>query len=80
MDISDFKKLETKRQPLFKGAQLKRTLIAMVIGAIIGFAWFYYSEGQHMGIIPTADILKSISIGALFGIFITNSPCARGKC
>lgn len=84
MNISDFKELEVKEKKslrtLFKGKQFKRTLIFMVGGAIISVAWFYYGEGQHLGEITSTHWFKSAAVGALFGIFISNSPCARGQC
>ncbi len=84
MDISDFKPLEVKRvSPLkanFNGKQLKRTLTFMIVGALASAAWFYYTNGQHMDVIAGADWFKSAAIGSLFGLFISNSPCARGKC
>lgn len=85
MDISNFKNLETKNSKAglkgsFNSAQLKRTLIFMLIGAAVSFAWYYYTDGQHVETLATADIFKALTIGSLFGIFISNSPCARGKC
>lgn len=83
MDISDFKEVEVKRKPILgmlNLARLKRTFLFMVIGAALSFAWFYYSEGQHLEQILGADIFKSLAIGAFFGLFISNSPCARGQC
>ena len=58
----------------------KKTLIYTLGGAVAGFAFFYFTEGVFMDKMPTKDILQSILIGALFGLFITNSPCARGRC
>lgn len=80
-----FKQLELKPQ----GSQIKRTLtsphfrrslIAIGLGAVIGFALYFLSEGMHMESMPGRDILKSIGIGGFFGFFYTNSPCARGRC
>jgi hypothetical protein len=58
----------------------KKTILFTVLGAAGGFLYFYFTEGQHMTEIPTGNIIKSILIGSFFGIFITNSPCARNKC
>lgn len=84
MDISNFKEVELKKntslKSIFNGKRFRRTLIFMLVGAIASFVYYYYTEGQHMEIIPQEDIFKSLSIGALFGIFISNSPCARGQC
>lgn len=84
MDISDFKEVEVKKtaglKALFSGKQFRRTIIFMLIGAAASFLYYYYTEGQHIQTLAQEDIFKSLSIGALFGIFISNSPCARGNC
>ena len=84
MNISDFKEVEVKKsasiKSLFNGKQFKRTMLYMTIGAVASFAWFYYTDGQHMDQIPSTEIFKSLAVGSFFGIFISNSPCARGKC
>jgi hypothetical protein len=65
----------TLRSPRFK-----TTLTAMAVGALLGFIFFYFTEGRLMESIPGNEIGKSLLIGAFFGFFITNSPCARGRC
>jgi len=83
MDISDFKEVEVKRKPLaglLNIARLKRTFLFMIAGAALSFAWFYYSEGQHMDVLSETETFKSLAIGAFFGLFISNSPCAKGQC
>jgi hypothetical protein len=81
----EFKPLELKtRESRFKrfarSSHTRRTTTAILVGAVIGFALFYFSEGRSMESIPAGDILKSIIIGGFFGFFVTNSPCARGRC
>lgn len=80
-----FKELELKP----RGGWLKRTLssphvkkslLAIGLGAIIGFALYYLTEGKNMESMPGNEILKSLLIGGFFGFFYTNSPCARGRC
>ena len=80
-----FKELDLKPQGswmkrTFRSAHIRKTLIAILVGAIIGFTFFYVTEGRLMQSIPGIEILKSLGIGAFFGFFITNSPCARGRC
>jgi len=60
--------------------RFKTTITAMVIGAVLGFLFFYFTEGRLMESIPGRDIVKSLLVGGFFGFFITNSPCARGRC
>jgi Na+-transporting NADH:ubiquinone oxidoreductase subunit NqrB len=81
----EFKELELKPQGnrisrLVKSGQFRRTLIATLVGAVIGFALFYLTEGRTMNSMPANDIIKSLLIGGFFGFFVTNSPCARGRC
>lgn len=60
--------------------RFRTSLTAIIIGAIFGFLFFYFSEGRLMESIPGKEIVKSLLIGGFFGFFITNSPCARGRC
>lgn len=83
-------KIETKKlelQPenkglkrIIKSKQLRRTILGMVIGAVAGFAFFYFTEGLHMDALSKKDVIQSLVFGGLFGLFITNSPCAQNKC
>jgi len=61
-------------------ARFKTTIIAIVAGALIGFAFFYFTKGRSMESIPANESIKSLFIGGFFGFFVTNSPCARGRC
>jgi hypothetical protein len=81
----EFKKLEIEQDSvwfkrLWASKQTRRTIIATLIGAVAGFLVFYFSEGVKMDTLLFGDIIKSIAIGGFFGFFITNSPCARGRC
>ncbi len=80
-----FKPLELKQEDskfkrTIQSAHFKRSAKAMLIGAAASFLFFYFTEGRLMEIIPAKEILKSLAIGGFFGFFITNSPCARGRC
>ena len=81
----EFKKLELdeKRGPIsriIRSPQTKRTLIFALIGSVGGFIYFYFTEGRTMDIMSSQDIIRSVLIGGFLGIFVTNSPCARGRC
>lgn len=67
-----------KRTFLTKHA--KRTVLLIVIGAIVGCLYFVFVPGNQMEIIVANEVIKSMLMGGFFGFFITNSPCARGKC
>jgi RsiW-degrading membrane proteinase PrsW (M82 family) len=81
----EFKPLDLKPQGSWisrtvHSPRFKTTATAILIGAILGFLFFYFTEGRLMESIPAKEIVKSLFIGGFFGFFITNSPCARGRC
>jgi hypothetical protein len=83
-------KIETKKMELqpenkgikgiFKSKQLRRTVLEIVLGAVGGFAFFYFTEGLYMDSLSQTDVIQSLVFGGLFGLFVTNSPCARNRC
>jgi uncharacterized membrane protein YraQ (UPF0718 family) len=80
-----FKQLDIKPQGSWwtrtlQSQRFKTTMTAIVAGALLGFLFFYFTEGRLMESIPGKEIVKSLLIGGFFGFFITNSPCARGRC
>jgi len=81
----EFKQLDLKQEGTWlkrtvHTSRFKRTIIAILAGAAIGFIIFYITEGRMLQHMPSNEIIKSLLIGGFFGFFITNSPCARGRC
>lgn len=81
----EFKKLKIEPEGSwikrkFKNPHFRKSLIYVLGGAVAGFAFFYFTEGMFMDKMPNKDIVQSMVIGAFLGFFITNSPCARGRC
>ncbi|MEZ5069601.1 MAG: hypothetical protein R2751_01190 [Bacteroidales bacterium] len=70
----------TPIQRLVRSPRLKTTLTAVVVGALAGFLFFYFTEGRLQDAMEGRDIFRSLLIGGFFGFFVTNSPCARGRC
>jgi RsiW-degrading membrane proteinase PrsW (M82 family) len=80
-----FKQLNLKPQGSWisrtvHSSRFRTTVIAILAGAAIGFLFFYFTEGRHMESLPGKEVIKSLLIGGFFGLFITNSPCVRGRC
>jgi hypothetical protein len=83
-------KIETKKldlQPedkgikgIFKSKQFRRTTLGILLGAVAGFAFFYFTEGLYMDSLSNRDVIQSLIFGGFFGLFITTSPCARNRC
>ena len=81
----EFKKLETEPQQrgwrrIVQSAHLRKSLIAIAIGALAGFGLFYFTEGRSLDAIVFQDYAQNLFFGAFLGFFVTNSPCARNRC
>lgn len=81
----EFKKLEIEQEGswlrrFITSPQTKKTLVAILIGAVAGFLFYYFTEGHNAEILTAGEVLKSLGIGGFMGFFLTNSPCARGRC
>jgi len=81
----EFKELEIKPggswiKRTITSPQTRKTLIYIFVGAIAGLVFTYATAGKPFAEIGNDEIVQSMIIGAFFGFFITNSPCARNKC
>ena len=81
----EFKKLEIREdgnwlQRKIKNPHTKKTMIYMLLGAVGGFLFYYFTEGMHMEVMPRGEVILGTLVGAFLGFFITNSPCAKGHC
>lgn len=63
-----------------KSKQVIRSVIGIAIGAIGGFLYLYFNNQGTMNTVPPGDIFQFVAVGAVFGFFVTNNPCARNKC
>jgi hypothetical protein len=81
----EFQKLNIEPQEkgfkrLLKSPQIRRTVLTSLIGALIGFLYLFFSEGNSLAALSTPEIVKSTLLGAGIGFFVSNSPCARNQC
>ncbi|HKJ78147.1 MAG TPA: hypothetical protein VKA10_01375 [Prolixibacteraceae bacterium] len=58
----------------------KKTILYILLGALAGFIIFMLTEDKQFANLTWGEVLPNIALGAFFGFFITNSPCARNKC
>ncbi len=65
-----------KRQAAWK--HLRKTLLYMLAGGVLTVLISFFIEGSSA--INLDTIGGNLLMGALFGLFITNIPCARGRC
>lgn len=80
-----FKKLEIGPETrglgkIIKSQHLRKSVIYILMGALAGFGYFYFTEARQLQSWIFTDSLSSVFMGAFLGFFITNSPCARNRC
>jgi hypothetical protein len=80
-----FKQLDIKPegnwiQRTFLTPHAKKTLIYILIGIVAGPLLMLITNDKSFNEFSSVEILESMLFGGLFGLFITNSPCARNKC
>ncbi|MEN9444246.1 MAG: hypothetical protein RIS47_1136 [Bacteroidota bacterium] len=85
MKTFEFKKLEIREegswlQRQLRSAHVRKTALFAVIGAAVGYIMFFASHNMDSHLLWSDEAFKNVMMGAAFGVFITNSPCARGKC
>jgi len=77
----EFKKPELKQnRGWFERIFLSKSMLFVVVGAVITSTYYYFTEWQNYSIITYKDIIEGTSVGALVGYFMANSPCANNKC
>ncbi len=80
----EVKKLDIAEEKGIKGflksKKTRRTVIAILIGASAALAFYYFTDAQNMNAFSVEDALKNMALGGFLGFFVTNSPCARGRC
>jgi hypothetical protein len=79
-----FKKLELVGEKgikgLLKSKHFKTSIISIAVGAAAGFGYYYFTGGHSMDTMTLNEIVKYVGLGGFLGFFVTNSPCARGRC
>ncbi|WP_159517750.1 hypothetical protein [Sunxiuqinia indica] len=85
MDKMEFKKLEIQPEGSWVKRTLlsqhgKKTLLYIGLGAVAGLMLYLLSKENPISNISIAELAQNMFFGGFFGFFITNSPCARGKC
>lgn len=77
----EFKKLELKQdRGWLERTFLSKTMLFVVVGAVITSVYYYFSEWQNYSVVTYKDVIEGVSVGALVGYFMANSPCMNNKC
>ena len=85
MKTYQFKELEIEHKDSWlkrtiSSKHFKKTIITSIITGIAGYAMFYFGQENNIHEVWNDEALNNTLMGVGVGIFITNSPCARGRC
>ncbi|MGQ8335247.1 hypothetical protein ACUNWD_01775 [Sunxiuqinia sp. A32] len=58
----------------------KKTILYVILGAILGLVLFLLTTESKIAEVNLGELFQNVLFGGLFGLLITNSPCARNKC
>jgi hypothetical protein len=64
----------------FKSWKFWRPFLAIVVGGLLGFLYYYYVGCKSGTCAITSNPYMSMLWGGLMGFFLINSPCSRGQC
>ena len=65
---------------LFKSWYFWKPFLAITIGALAGFSYYYFVGCASGTCAITSSPYMSTFWGGMMGYFLVNSPCSRGKC
>jgi len=85
MEPIKFKKLEIKQEGnrfkrMVKAAYFKRTMLYCCLGMLVAYALFYFGQEGSDIVFWNDKAAENVFIGLGFGVFLSTSPCARGRC
>lgn len=81
----EFKKLDIKPQGswikrMLQSKHVQKTILYTVGGSVVGLLVYYFTDAQTISGMELNEVINHVIVGGLFGLFVTNSPCARNKC
>lgn len=85
MKIYQFKELELNKGEnkiirFLTSPHMKKTLLYTFLGGVGGFLLFYFSQDEATRVLWNDLASEKVLMGMALGVFLTNSPCARGRC
>jgi hypothetical protein len=70
----------SKVKDFLTSRNFKISVIALVIGSLAGFFYYYFGIAGPGKEIVASEAAYSVIWGGLLGLFVVNSPCSRGRC
>ncbi|MCG8579703.1 MAG: hypothetical protein MI866_07295 [Bacteroidales bacterium] len=85
METFRFKKLEIKKERswirrLITSPLFYSTFLYCIACVLIAYAIFYFGQEGNATVFWNDTAAEYVFIGFGFGVFLSTSPCARGRC
>jgi hypothetical protein len=77
---SEVKTVPRSIKEFFKSWNFRKPFLAVSIGAIAGFSYYYFVGCTSGTCAITSSPYLSTLGGGMMGFFVVNSPCSRGRC
>ena len=72
--------IKTKILNRFKTWRFLKNIVAVFVGGLAGFLYYHFVGCTSGQCAITGNHYMSTFYGGLLGLFVVNSPCARGRC
>ena len=69
-----------QKKVFFKTWRFWKNIVAVFIGGLAGFLYYHFVGCNSGTCAITSSPYMSTFYGGLMGLFVVNSPCARGRC
>jgi hypothetical protein len=75
---------EVKKQrsirEIIRSASFWKTMSGVAGGILIGYLYFHFVGCKSGSCAITSNPYMSMLFGGILGLYVTNSPCSKGKC
>ncbi len=72
--------IKPKLKERLKTWRFWKHIVAAAVGGLAGFLYYYFVGCNSGTCAITSSPYMSTFYGSLMGLFVVNSPCARGRC
>jgi Na+-transporting NADH:ubiquinone oxidoreductase subunit NqrB len=80
MEKIESKSHDKLSKEFFKSKTFWRPALAVLIGGLAGFVLYLLIGSKSEAYAILSNPYKSVAWGIVFGLFLTFSPCIRGRC
>ncbi len=81
-DTNGAPEMKTKRSfsEIIRSASFWKTFAGITGGVVLGYLYFRFVGCKSGSCAITSNPYMSMLFGGILGLYVTNSPCSKGKC